>query len=412
MSRREWPLLFAIFLDLVGFGMAFPDIQLRAEDFARERGWQEPMIGLLIGLILASYFAAQIFASPRWGVFSDRVGRKPVLIVCTALSALSMLTYAFANSAWIILASRILAGLAAANVVVGQAYIADVTPEDRRAAAMGRVGAAISTGLIVGPALGGYLAKVGGNLLMGLVAAGASTLSLLWIWFGVPGHPPTEERRPGKNPVINLQLLRDYPSLRGFLGVIAVSWFAMACLEGTFGRLIKSKLGYGQQEFGIIFSYEALLGVLVSGLLLAWITKRFPNERALLRWGFLLQGLGLGLMPYAQEIAGGWQGFPIEGAFLYLLGVSTLFGIGVAVTGPMINAICSHLTPDSRQGELFGLMQATRSIGFLFGPILGGVLFDLAHESPYLLAGIVCIAALIILPDPARAKANPSPDPA
>ncbi len=412
MSRREWPLLFAIFLDLVGFGMAFPDIQLRAEQFAKDQGVREPFLGLLIGFVLTIYFVAQIFASPRWGSLSDRVGRKRVLLICTALSALSMVSYAFAHSIWLILLSRVLAGLAAANVVVGQAYIADVTPDEARSAAMGRVSAAISTGLILGPALGGYLAKAGGNYLMGIVAASASTLSLIWIWIGVPDRPPTEERKPGKNPVIDLRLLQEFPALKGFLGVIAVSWFALACLEGTFGRLIKSKLGYGSQEFGIIFSYEALLGVIVSGLLLAWITKRFPNERKLLRWGFLIQGLGLGFTPFAREIASTWSITPIDGAFIYLLLCSTFYGLGVAITGPMINAICSHLTPDSRQGELFGLMQATRSIGFLLGPILGGFLFDLSNESPYILAGAVSVAALLILPDPAKARASATPDPA
>src|SRR5688572_16075672 len=153
--RAELPLLLAVFLDLVGFGMAFPDIQLRAEKFGAP--------GVLIGLLLSSYFIVQILASPRWGRLSDHVGRKPVLLTCTALSVLSMLAYAFASSLWLILLSRIFAGLAAANVVVAQAYIADTSTEADRAAKMGRIGAAITAGLIAGPALGGYLAHVGGN---------------------------------------------------------------------------------------------------------------------------------------------------------------------------------------------------------------------------------------------------------
>lgn len=408
MSRREWPLLFAIFLDLVGFGMAFPDVQLRVEQFARDQRIQNP--GWLIGVILSSYFITQILVSPRWGALSDRIGRKPVLVACTALSAMSMVTYAFAHSIWAILLSRLFAGFAAANVVVGQAYIADVTPEDQRPGAMGRVSAAISAGLIVGPVFGGFLAEKGGNYLMGLTAAAASTLSLVWIIVGVPSNKPTETRQPGKAPVFNVRLLKDVPSLRGFLSVVAVSWFALACLEGTFGRLIHDKLGYKQSEFGIIFSYEALLGVMVSGVLLGWLTKRFPHERTLLRWGFLLQGIGLGLTPFAREIAGGWPSLLIPSALLYLFLCSTLYAFGNSVTGPMINAICSHITPSDRQGELFGLMQATRSAGFLLGPILGGVLFDLAPESPYVLAGVVCVAALLILPDPAKVRQNPSPD--
>ncbi|HZH99381.1 MAG TPA: MFS transporter, partial [Fimbriimonadaceae bacterium] len=98
MRKHEWPLLLAVFLDLVGFGMAFPDIQLRAEAFGAP--------GRIIGLLLASYFVTQIIASPMWGRLSDRVGRKPVLLVCTALSMLSMVAYAFSDNLWGILLSR------------------------------------------------------------------------------------------------------------------------------------------------------------------------------------------------------------------------------------------------------------------------------------------------------------------
>ena len=124
-SFTKLSLYFAIFLDLTGFGMAFPDIQLRAEKFGAP-GW-------LIGLALASYFITQFVVSPHWGRLSDRIGRKPVLLVCTALSAGSMVVYAFAGSIALIFLSRVLAGLAAANVVVAQAYIADKSSESASA---------------------------------------------------------------------------------------------------------------------------------------------------------------------------------------------------------------------------------------------------------------------------------------
>src|SRR5688572_19480000 len=236
--RSLLPLYFAIFLDLVGFGMAFPDLQLRAEEFGAP-GW-------LIGALLSSYFVIQFIASPHWGRLSDRVGRKPVLAFCTGLSAASMLVYAFADNIWVILFSRVLAGLAAANVVVAQAYIADNTPENKRQKAMGQMSSAILLGLIAGPAIGGFLAKLGGNYLLGLSAAWASALSLIWILLAVPHQKPKEAREPGKAPVFAFGILKDVPDLRRIFWIAAAGWFVLACLEGTFGRLIKLNLGYDQ----------------------------------------------------------------------------------------------------------------------------------------------------------------------
>ena len=378
---RLLPLYFAIFLDLVGFGMAFPDIQLRAEKFGAP-GW-------LIGLLLSSYFITQFVASPHWGRLSDRVGRKPILIVCTALSALSMVVYAFAHDNWLILASRLLAGLAAANVVVAQAYVADNTPEDKRQKAMGQMSSAILLGLIAGPAIGGFLAKEGGNWLMGLVAAGASTLSLIWILVAVPHQTPKEAREPGKPPIFAFGLLRDVPDLRAIFWIAATGWFVLACLEGTFGRLIERTLNYGQFEFGIVFSYESLIGALV-GLCLGWVSSRAANG-AVLKVGYVLQGLGVGYMPFAKS-------------FAELLAAATLFSIGTGVTNPTLNSVGSLLTPRDRQGELFGVLQATRSVGFFIGPMIGGALFDLDHALPYLLASAVALLAALLLRIPQYAE--------
>src|SRR5713226_9310658 len=117
----ELPLLFAIFLDLVGFGMTFPDVQLRAQKYGAP-GW-------MIGAILASYYVVQMIASPRWGRLSDRTGRKPILLTCGLLSAVSMVIYALGNNLTVMLLSRLAAGFGAANVVIAQAYITDAKDE-------------------------------------------------------------------------------------------------------------------------------------------------------------------------------------------------------------------------------------------------------------------------------------------
>ncbi len=372
------PLLFAVFLDMTGFGMVIPDVQTRLESFGA-RGWA-------IGAILSSYFLAQIAASPLWGRLSDRTGRKPILVVCGLLSAASLLVYAFAHSLPFVLFSRVLAGLAAANVVVAQAYIADAAPDEAaRTKSLGRVGAVITAGLILGPAVGGWLAERGGNVLLGFVAAGASGLGALWIALAVPHVPPVRETGTAvRRLTTDLSLLREVPRLRPLFVLASAAFFALACLEGTFGRLIRLKLGYGPSEFGLIFGYESLLGVLVQSVFLGWVTARLTPPR-LLAGAYVLQSVGLGLTPFAPHLAA-----------LFLL--STLYATGSGLAGPTVNALCSAATPAARQGEMFGLLQAARSFGFLLGPLLGSILFDWHAEAPYLLAGAVLLLVAVFAP--------------
>lgn len=393
MKRLEIPVLVAVFLDLVGFGMAFPDIQIRAQRLGAS--------GLVIGLLLSSLFVIQILVSPKWGALSDRVGRKPIAVLCTVFSASSMLVYAMTDSLWGILASRVLAGLAAANVVVAQAYLADHTTEKERGAVMGRIGAAISVGLIAGPFLGGQLVEIGGSRLMGFVAAGASGFGALLLFLMMKSDRPAEKREPGKAPIIDFRLWKDLPDLRPMLILAAVAWFALACLEGTFGRLLDARFHFPLTDLGMhfslpqgasgaVFAVESLVSFAVQGVLYGWISKRMaaPN---LLRVGYVLQGLGLLLTPFAPSLG-------------VIFAFSAVYSFGGGLANPTVNTVCSNLTPEGRQGELFGLLQAARSLGFLVGPVLGGVLFDWRPAAPYVLAGAVATVAALAVPGGRLAK--------
>jgi len=401
-KREEIAILVAMFCDLLGFGMLIADIQIRSESLM-PRGWPT---GAVIGVVLASTFVIQTLASPRWGRLSDRIGRKPVVVFCTFLSALAMLVYGFAGSIWIVFLSRILSGLGAANVAVAQAFISDQTDPARRTAALGRVGAAISTGLVVGPPLGGFLAYQGkiilgasnlpAQLLLGLVAAVASGVGALGLALALPNVPgrqadePTGEK-PEKRPLFDFSLLREFPVLRSYVVIATVAWLSLATLEGTFARLIQRLFGYDQLQFGFLFGYESLLGIVIQGVLLAWLVKRW-SDSALLRTAYLSQGLGLALNPASVLFVSAVP--PLVSLFV----ASTLFAVGAGIANPTINGICSALVPEKRQGELFGLMQGTRSLGFVIGPVVGGALFDWIPAAPYLVAGAVCVGAAILVP--------------
>ena len=369
------PILLALFLDLTAFGMVFPDVQLHARKLGAS--------GLVIGLLLASMFLVQMVASPPWGALSDRVGRKAVFLVCTCLSAGSWVVYAFSSSLWLILASRVLAGLAAANVVAGQAYLADISSDETRSAAMGRVGAAISGGLILGPALGMQLAARRGTEFLGLVAAGCSALAVA-VGLFIGKSAQRAETRPGSKHGFNFGLVRDNAGLRSLVVLATVAWFALATLEGTFGRLITEHYRLSETIFGDIFSMESLLGAVVQGLVLGWVVSNL-KERWTLRVGFFLVGVGLLLTPFAPTV---WVLFLVSG----------LYSVGSALANPTLNSSASNLVGEERQGELFGLLQGSRSIGFLVGPALGGALFDWRPQAPYLLAGSVGLLACLLVP--------------
>ncbi|MGV3616380.1 MAG: MFS transporter [Fimbriimonas sp.] len=389
MQRRrpELPLLAAVFLDLLGFGMVIADFQLRAEHLV-PKGWPA---GPVIGALLGSTFVIQLLVSPRWGRLSDHRGRKPVVLICTLLSAAAMVVYGLADSIGWLLLSRVLAGLGSANVAVAQALISDETEGEARTAALGRISAAIGAGLVLGPPLGGFLATRGGNLAIGLTAGVASLLGAAWLAVVLPSVPPKTVQEPGRRPPIDLTLLRDLPRLRPLVTIAVVAWFSLATLEGTFARLINHLFGYTQKEFGLLFGYEALLGIIVSARILGWVASRV-RETPLLRGAYLAQGLGLALNPLAAAIA---VAVPPLGT---LFVASTLYAAGAGLANPTVNALCSKLTPDDRQGELFGLLQGTRAVGFVLGPIVGGWMFDWNPTAPYLLAGAVCVVAAVLVP--------------
>jgi len=387
LSKSEAPILAAVFLDLLGFGMVLADIQLRAESMV-PRGWRP---GWIVGGLLASTFVTQLLASPRWGRYSDRRGRKAVIVGCTVISASAMLVYGLAGSIWVLLLSRILSGFGAANVAVVQAYISDQSEASDRMAALGRVGAAISAGLVAGPPIGGFLAAFGGNFLIGLAAGAASLAGAVWMWISLPNRPPRQEQEPGKAPVIDLRLLHDLPRLRPLVLIAVVAWFSLAMLEGTFARLISHLYRYDQRQFGVLFGYESLLGIIVQASIIGWTVRRMKDTNVL-RMGYVGQGIGLAINPFASVL------LPSVAPFIVLLLASTLYGVGSSLANPTVNGLCSRLTPDSRQGELFGLLQGARSVGFVVGPVLGGTLFDWHPAAPYLIAGIVCIGAATLVP--------------
>jgi MFS family permease len=390
MSKRaEWTLLLCIGLDLLGFGMIIAEFQLFAEKLV-PKGWP---VGPIVGALLASTFIVQLYASPRWGAWSDRTNRRVAFVTVNGISGLSMLIYAAAGNLWILLASRILSGLGAANVAIAQAYVTASSDPQERTAKLGRLSAAINTGLVLGPALGGFLSYRLGHGAVGVIAGVASLCGTAMAAIVLPNVTANSEAKSAPSRKTgNLALLREFPSVLPLVVVAAVAWVSLATLEGTFARLINRLYGLGTLEFGWIFSYESLLGIGISVVLLPILVKRL-GELNLLRTAYICQGLGLVLNPFAAAF-----GLP---PLILLFAASTVYSLGSSCANPTINGLASELLPEDRHGELFGLMQSARAFGFVVGPLVGGAMFDYWPPAPYVFAGIVCVIAAILVRIPA-----------
>ncbi len=392
------PILFLIVLiDLIGFGLVIPLLPFYAERFSASP--QQ------VTMLLAVFSAMQTLSSPIWGRLSDRIGRRPVLMVSMAAAALAYLWLGFASALWMLFAARALAGFCAGNIAAAQAYIADVTPPEKRARGMGMIGAAFGFGFIIGPALGGVIA--GNNLATaelrtpGLIACGLSVVALLGVLFVLkeslpPGLPP----RPRKSRVAAMRDALGRKALARLLVVFFLAILAFGGMEATFALWAMAQFGWGPAQIGYIFTYVGLLSAVMQGGLIGRLTARFGEEKLLLA-GLSLIALGLLAIPAAHDLP------------LLLVAVSCL-ALGMGAMQPSLNSLISRRAAAEEQGEVMGVAQSVASLSRVLGPLLAGALFaGLGRNSPFLCGMILVLAAAAVawrLP-PEEPAAAPRPAP-
>jgi MFS transporter, DHA1 family, tetracycline resistance protein len=398
MTLGHMPILFLIVLiDLIGFGLVIPLLPFYAERFTASP--QE------VTMLLAVFSAMQTLTSPIWGRLSDRVGRRPVLMVSMGAAALAYLWLGFADALWMLFAARALAGACAGNIAAAQAYIADVTPPEKRARGMGIIGAAFGFGFIIGPALGGVLA--GNNLATadlrtpGLVACGLSVIALLGVVLvlkeSLPaGLPP----RPRKSRMTALREAIGRKTLGRLLLIFFLAILAFGGMEATFALWAMAQFGWGPAQIGYVFTYVGVLSAVMQGGLIGRLTGRFGEEKLLIA-GLALIALGLLAIPAAHDLP------------LLLVAVSCL-ALGMGAMQPSLNSLISRRAGAEEQGEVMGVAQSVASLSRVLGPLLAGALFaGLGRDSPFLSGMVLVVAATVVawrLP-PAEPTTAPRPAP-
>jgi MFS family permease len=377
-------LFLVVFLDLLGFGMVIPVMPLYAERLGASEA--------ATGWLSTGYSLMQFVFAPIWGRLSDRVGRRPVLLISVAMTAVAFFLYGVAGTFVVLLLSRLFAGAATANIAIAQAYVADVTPPEGRARGMGMIGAAFGLGFVFGPAVGGILSNHSLST-PGYVAAALSAVNLVGAYFLLP-EPSTRvaAARPQGRFAALLEELGK-PRIRRLLVVYFLLILGFSAMEATYAFLAERRYGLADRNVGYVFAYIGVLVVLVQGGLIGPLTRRL-GERRLLVAGAVLQAVGLAALPFGTGIAG-------------LLLASAPLAIGSGLTSPSLTSLLSKFSRAEDQGGTLGIGQSAAALGRIAGPLAGTTSFAHWHAAPYLggalLMALGAAVAATVRPPPAPA---------
>ncbi|MDD9827226.1 MAG: MFS transporter [Deltaproteobacteria bacterium] len=366
--------LFAVIaVELVGFGIVVPVLPYWARTFGAS--------GSELGYVLSAYALAQFLCAPLWGRLSDRIGRRPVMLLTIAGSACSLLLLGFANSLLWLGAARLLSGAFAANVSVATAYVADVCPEHERARWMGMIGASFALGFTLGPVIGGGFGMMGYPVPM-FVAAGLSAANLIAaaLLLREPRKPQAAQAAQGAGAphAGRFADLRDGAMLR-ICAVYLLFSLAVTQLESMFQLYVMDRFSWNVAQTAMLLFVMAIFMGGIQGGAMKHISARW-SERGLVLWGALAMALGFALFPLPA------------GAALLLLPL-LLLAAGRGVSQPSLMSLASLQAAAHRRGETLGAFQSSASLARIVGPTLGGKLYDhAAPGAPFWLAGALMLA--------------------
>lgn len=344
-----------VFIDLIGFGIVIPVLPLYAERFGASP--------LTIGILLAIYSLMQMLFAPILGRWSDRIGRRPVLLVSILGSSAGFLLMGLAHALPLLFLARIIDGITGGNISTAQAYIADITPPEQRSKGMGLIGAAFGLGFIFGPAIGGLMSRFSMNAPF-FFAAGLAAMNAVAVYLFLPESLAREHRTPGGSRATVLGALRE--ALGTPLAVVMGTYFfttvAFSMLTAAYPLFAARRYGFHAAEIGAIFAGMGVLGAVIQGGMIGWM-GRFLSEQTMTLSGCVILAAGFFLLPGAAGVKS-------------LVVASALLAIGHSLTVVPLNGMASRSLGASAQGRVLGLMQSSASLARIAGPVLGGWLLD------------------------------------
>jgi len=373
VNKQLGILFLVVFVDLLGFGMVIPVMPRYAAELGAPTAW--------IGLLLTGYSAMQFVFAPIWGRLSDRVGRRPVLLVSIGMTAVGFVGYSLAPDFGWLLASRLFAGAATANLAIARAYVADVTTVENRAKGMGMIGASFGLGFILGPAMASWLSHYS-LAAPGYAAAALSLGNLVAAWIILP-EPSQRVAAPHQRRFAALTGELRHPGIRRLLLTSFIAILAFAALEATFSLLAKDVFQLDQAHVGFVFAYIGVVAVVMQGGLIGPLTRRFGETR------LLVVGLGLQAVTFVF--------LPYVGTLGAMLAVLAPMSVGSGLVQPSISSLLSRMARKEDQGGTLGIGESASAMGRIIGPEAGT--FTYSHVSfgfPYVAGGVLMGVAAVV----------------
>ncbi|MCE2804068.1 MAG: MFS transporter [Gemmataceae bacterium] len=397
-----------VFIDLLGFGIVLPLLPAYADKYLEPLlGEKNNLSGLVLGLLMSSFSLMQFLFAPAWGRLSDRIGRRPVLLVGLAGSVVAYGIFGIASdlspgsaalAVGLLFLSRAGAGIAGATISTAQAVIADCTPPEKRKLGMALIGAAFGIGFTFGPILG-FLAlllfpdRLG---ITGWMASGLSAVALVLAIFRLP-----ETRRPGGPPSSRKlfdaaafsKVLKD-PAVGPVVLVSFLSTLGFGGFESTLALLNKDVMGLVEKYNFLVFASIGLVLAFTNGAYRG-MAKRVPEEKAM-ALGITLMGIGVALLALVVGLHRANQDWYFKMAVL--IPSLVLAVVGYALLTPSVQSLVSRRSEDHRQGEVLGVNQSCSAMARILGPLTALSLYKLDALLPFVLGGMVVLCMLPLMP--------------
>ncbi|MEF3353757.1 MFS transporter [Paenibacillus sp. GYB006] len=373
-------LMINIFLIFTGIGLVVP-IMPTYMDLLQ-------ISGSIVGLLVAAFSFTQLIFSPLAGRLSDNWGRKKIIIIGMVIFAVSELIFGLSSTAFFLFAARMLGGIGAALIMPAvMAYTADVTSGEERGKGMGLINAAITTGFIIGPGIGGFIAEYGIRVPF-YAAAVAGTIAAIVTLIVLPESKPQvvddQVKEIVKLPKQNLltQLANSYrePYFLALV-IVLVASFGLANYETVFGLFVDQKFGFTAKDIAVIITFGSIAGAVVQVTVFGWILNKF-GEKNVVSFCLLMAALFIVLTLFVHQY---WM----------ILLVTFIVFLAIDILRPTISTQMSKMAME-QQGYVAGLNSAFTSMGNILGPVIAGVLFDVNLNFPYVSAGIVLFLCFLL----------------
>lgn len=401
-NKAQFIIFLTVFIDLVGFGIVIPLHPYLADKFGADP--------FEIGVLMAIYSLMQFLFSPFWGQVSDRIGRRPVILVSLLGAGISHIAFGFAESFMFLIIARAFAGLFGANISTAMAYMADKTDKSNRSKSMGMIGAAFGLGFTVGPFLGYLFIKMGeqwgtaapfGSHFAAVAAGIICLANFVFAYFALPESLHAGSKSAAKKFSGRLVSLKKYfsmPVMAVLLFVFSCYSIAMANMEIPLFLYVKDKFGWDASVASLGFAYMGLMLVFVQGYLIRKYLKKWGESKVLF--------IGL------TAAAIGFSGIGLANSLFSLWLAVTILAFGVGMISPSVNGMISLLASSDEQGEALGVAQSISALGRVIGPLVGGWIYrDFGMSVPFFFAGFVIVLGIFMattvlsrLPNAAKAS--------